>query len=76
MPSFSFGFMLFSCVFQPIEFDKQSERKYNWREEESEAKVSSLTVKSSFKKIAQKVSPISNIQQSGEPGLGSFRFDK
>lgn len=39
MPSFPFGVILFSCVLQPIEFNKQSGKKYDWRIKRSEAKL-------------------------------------
>lgn len=54
---------------------------YNWRRKGNEAKLKLMgvvSVQSSFnsQKIAQKVSPSSKIQPTGEPGLGSFQFDQ
>lgn len=39
MPSFPFEVIFFSCVLQPIEFNQQSEKKYDWRIKGSEAKL-------------------------------------
>lgn len=44
MSSFPLVGILFSCVVQPIEFDKQSERKYYGRKKVSEAKLGLMGV--------------------------------
>lgn len=49
MPSFPSGIILFSCAFESIALDKQSERKkYYWRKKGSGAKLRLMGVVFAF----------------------------